>query len=301
MVMALKGWLRCWAGRECVGGVARRSAGGEGGARRFSPPGSMLVRSWAGGLTGLARRHYALRASGRWRGVPGSPFPCPPWSSAAPACALRAALAPAASPLSSQRSKCKHALGHCPALLPACPFPATTTYLSPRRIRRFGPRPPLALANLDQPQPSPRLQPTTRPAPGDTDAQFAHLVEYNSPAPVSTALLPCAAKLPRFTCYSPSPAPLSIGPVDPEILLCCCCCQPHQAHPSFPILYHAGSRQAATLGRWLPQPAIGFASGERPPWPTVLVQSLAYCPSLLPTPPLSFVLIDHTIGARPIP
>ena len=36
VVMALKGWLTCWAGRECIGVVARPRAGGEGGDRRFS-------------------------------------------------------------------------------------------------------------------------------------------------------------------------------------------------------------------------------------------------------------------------
>ena len=65
-------------------------------------------------------------------GVPGSPFARAPWSSAAPAYALRVALAPAC-PLRTPAHTCAHLpprLSHLPTTLPAtclpvCPLPAT--------------------------------------------------------------------------------------------------------------------------------------------------------------------------------
>ena len=167
VVMALKGWLTCWAGRECIGVVARPRAGGEGGDRRFSTAREhacevveWMVVGWGDGImrcccAPLRRERWRRRCLGR-------PFlarlgrrplllsACLPSLFRAWACAR--AFLPCCPLLLLLRAPAALASRTCPRpahCLPA--LPAHSLLPLPRRIRRFGPRPPLALANLEQP------------------------------------------------------------------------------------------------------------------------------------------------------
>jgi len=174
VVMALKGWLTCWAGRECIGVVARPRAGGEGGDRRFSTAREhacevveWMVVGWGDGImrcccAPLRRERWRRRCLGR-------PFlarlgrrplllsACLPSLFRAWACAR--AFLPCCPLLLLLRAPAALASRTCPR--PALPAPC---YLCLGAFVVLGLDRPSLSQTLSSP-PSPRLHPTTRPGP----------------------------------------------------------------------------------------------------------------------------------------